>query len=401
MAGENGGLISGGYNPLEAPDAPTSVSGTAGDQSIEIAFTAPSDVGGAAIDTYIAVAANTSTGASTSNTGASSPITVSSLTNDVAHAISVYAKNTYGYSPAGTGDNVTPALPQIAVLSGGYPDAEIDTIQQITITTTGNATDFGDLIDTRRGFNGGISSTTRGIITGGYNPGGIYNVIQYITIASAGDATDFGDLLLARFSHGMLSNSTRGLSFGGAGGTDSIERLTIATTGNGSDFGDLTIPLNDNPSGCASSTRGVIGGGNQEGVGKTSTIQYVTIASAGNATDFGDLAESKSLLASASSSTRALWAGGRTTTEVDTISYVTIASTGNSSDFGNLTIDRQYFSGTSGLTRAVFTGGTNPTRLNVIDYVTIASTGDATDFGDLTFQGGQMSACSSAHGGLS
>ena len=39
MAGENGGFISGGYNPLEAPDAPTSVSGTAGNQSIEIAFT--------------------------------------------------------------------------------------------------------------------------------------------------------------------------------------------------------------------------------------------------------------------------------------------------------------------------------------------------------------------------
>ena len=72
MAGENGGLISGGYNPLEAPDAPTSVSGTAGNQEIDIAFTAPSDVGGAAIQTYIAVAVNTSTNESTAAEGGSS-----------------------------------------------------------------------------------------------------------------------------------------------------------------------------------------------------------------------------------------------------------------------------------------------------------------------------------------
>ena len=60
----------------------------------------------------------------------------------------------------------------------------------MTIATTGNATDFGDLINSVYGL-AGTSSLTRGVFAGGISS---TNVIQYITIASAGDATDFGDL---------------------------------------------------------------------------------------------------------------------------------------------------------------------------------------------------------------
>jgi len=165
MAGENGGLISGGYNPLEAPDAPTSVSGSAGDALIDVSFTAPSDVGGAAIDTYIAVAVNTSTDESTAAEGASSPITVSSLTNDVAHAISVYAKNTYGYSPAGTGDNVTPTVAIGDAYEGGFFAGQINdggTTYNLVVAPKSSGENSSKQWKTSNTTTSGTTSTTDG-----------------------------------------------------------------------------------------------------------------------------------------------------------------------------------------------------------------------------------------------
>ena len=59
----------------------------------------------------------------------------------------------------------------------------------------------------------------------------------------------------------------------------------MATFGNAIDFGDLLEGLEAGGA-CASSTRGVHGGGTTPT--KINVIQYVTIASTGNATDFGD-----------------------------------------------------------------------------------------------------------------
>jgi hypothetical protein len=64
----------------------------------------------------------------------------------------------------------------------------------ITIATTGNATDFGDLTVARARL-GAASSTTRGVFSGGINTAGTpQNVIDYVTIATTGNATDFGDM---------------------------------------------------------------------------------------------------------------------------------------------------------------------------------------------------------------
>ena len=51
---------------------------------------------------------------------------------------------------------------------------------------------FGDLLNEVRAC-AGCSNNTRGIFAGGGTPTAI-NVIQFITMSSAGDATDFGDL---------------------------------------------------------------------------------------------------------------------------------------------------------------------------------------------------------------
>ena len=70
--------------------------------------------------------------------------------------------------------------------------ANTDVIEYITISTLGNATDFGNLL-AGASFIRGCSSSTRGVFGGGQAPGA-QNVMQFVTIASTGNATDFGDL---------------------------------------------------------------------------------------------------------------------------------------------------------------------------------------------------------------
>lgn len=403
----NGGFI--GTDGLDAPDAPTIDSVTAGNTQVSVAFT---DAGGgtSATTSFVVQVSTDGTDYSAgSNTGTSSPIVVTSLTNDTAATAKVWAINAYGTSaPSDASSSFTPSF-QRAVIAGGWSGSEHNTIDYVSITSTGNATDFGDLVITRRNYGGGIGSTTRGVFTGGYNPsvGPDAPSMDYITFASTGNAADFGDMFLARRQHGMMSNNTRGLSFGDLGEGNDIEYITIASTGNGTDFGNLTQGTTDIPAGSGSSTRGVMGGGTTSG-NVTNVISYITFGSTGNATDFGDLSLARRLLASSSSSTRAIFGGGSSSTSVasfrDEIDYITIASTGNAADFGDLSVAGQYLSSTSGgNTRSIFTGrkpNNSSDGNNVIDYVTIASTGNATDFGDLTVARSQNAATSNSHGGL-
>ena len=65
----------------------------------------------------------------------------------------------------------------------------------------------------------------------------------------------------------------------------------------------------------------------------------------GNAVDFGDLTYSTQEGAACASSTRGIMAGGNP--NVDTINFIEIATTGNASDFGNLTQARKRQGGCS------------------------------------------------------
>ena len=58
---------------------------------------------------------------------------------------------------------------------------------------------------------GAASNATRGLWGGGEN-GGDSDVIDYVTIASTGNATDFGDLLAAKKLLTALSNTNGGIS---------------------------------------------------------------------------------------------------------------------------------------------------------------------------------------------
>ena len=293
-----------------------------------------------------------------------------------------------------------------ALFTGGYDSpATINTIDYITVSTTGNAKDFGDLVSIRL-QPGSLSSSTRGLIGGGRNPG-VTSDIDFVTIASTGNGFDFGDLTAARRALAALSNSSRGIWAGGDSPSrrDIIDFVTISTTSNAVDFGDLSEATNTFE-GCSSSTRGLLmGGENATSPGGTNDISFFTIASLGNAQDFGDLTEGRRGPGSCSSSTRGLCGGGFDSPSLkDTIDFVTIASTGNATDFGNLTVARWLTTSTSNSIRGVWGGGYNPSpaaEQDVIDYVTIASTGNATDFGNLQTSRRSLSSCSDSHGGLS
>ena len=60
---------------------------------------------------------------------------------------------------------------------------------------------------------GATSNTIRGIFAGGYVPGSNHNSIDFVTIATTGNAQDFGDLTAASMRGiGALSDSHGGLS---------------------------------------------------------------------------------------------------------------------------------------------------------------------------------------------
>ena len=276
-----------------------------------------------------------------------------------------------------------------------------NTIDFLTISTFGDSTNFGDLTEERMSGGSMGSSETRGIFAGGQHPSPFtfFNVIDFVTIASTGDATDFGDLENKAYNVSGMSTRTRGVAACGQKGpsfaaVNTIEYVTIASTGDANDFGDLST-VRTIPAPAASSTRGLFAGGHDT----TNVIDYITISSTGDALDFGDLqsgAARKGML-SCSNSTRAVFAGGETPSNSNIIDFVTIATLGDGQNFGDLTFVTNTSSGTSSPTRGIFAGGSADT----IDKVEILTTGDAVDFGNLTRGSSRCyGAFSNGHGGL-
>ena len=184
---------------------------------------------------------------------------------------------------------------QTRALRGGGYSVGTDTIDYATIATIGNFVDFGNLTQGRLTHEGGLSSPTRAIWGGGthYNPNVVYhNIIDYVTIATTGNATDFGDMSVNRKAMAAVCSSTRGIWSGGYTPTyvDTMDYITIATTGNALDFGN-SIWTGAYKSGTSNGTRGVWSGGRSPGgnPSRTNLIENVTIATTGDGTDFGDL----------------------------------------------------------------------------------------------------------------
>lgn len=400
MAKGKGGFI--GQDGLNAPDSPTEASASGGiDTVVNVSFTAPSDVGGADITSYHV---QDSTG-TYSASGSGSPIAVDGLSTGSSYTFNVRAINPFGHSAPSDATNSASPTASRAVFSGGMGRTNPTNIMDyVSIGTTGNAVDFGDLTSASNASSGTVASSTRGLIlkTG---PDQTSNAIDYITIASTGNGTDFGDISYTVRNVSGLSSSTRGI-YGGGEGKDDIEYVTIASAGNSSVFGDLITSVESNAAAtCASPTRGIFAGGYD--LSAVNRIQYITIASTGNGTDFGDLTNTIFRAAGLSNNTRGVIAGGESG-PVNVIQYITIASTGNATDFGDLLENQDEMGSTANATRGLFAGGSQATfdPSTVIQYITISSTGNATDFGDLisptaNVRGRRsLNGTSNAHGGI-
>ena len=289
---------------------------------------------------------------------------------------------------------------------GAQPFSDkLNLIEFITISTTGNAQDFGDLT-VARGSHFGCSSNVRGVFAGGVSPSKD-NTIDFVTISTTGDASDFGDLSIAASNGSGASNSTRGVfALGNAPTyTNLIDFTTISTGGIVLKFGELT-QSRDQGGSCASTTRGLFAGGlitPTPSVNLTNIIDFVTISTTANATNFGDLLQGGSngirRCGGLSNATRGLFAGGESTSgQSNIISFVTIATTGDAQDFGDLSAAvTQADNGASSSVRGVFhlTSPANTT----LHYVTINTAGNSTDFGDMT-SASTVTGMSNGHGGL-
>ena len=304
----------------------------------------------------------------------------------------------------GTGSNT--GLGTRMVLMGGTDGSGVvDVIQFITISTLGDAQDFGDLSSARQE---GAAATNhiRGLYFGG-DPS--LNIIEFVTFASTGDVIDFGDLLNGAKSGTSMSNRTRGVLQLGGVAANILEYVTFAQTGNSVDFGDMITGGNAG-SGFSSPTRGVYAVGSNNANYKN-IIEFITINTTGNGTDFGDLSALYIHRNAYSNATRGVFHSGyqypASPNFSNNIEFVTIATTGNTVDFGDSLLGG-FGCGGASPTRGVAGGGyfqNSPTGesggfTNIIDKIEIATTGNAVDFGDTTNVVRHIKGGSNGHGGL-
>jgi hypothetical protein len=187
------------------------------------------------------------------------------------------------------------------LFAGGSGTTYSDVIDYVAIATTGNAVDFGDLSTGARPE--GISNATYAVfglaltrVSSTFTP---LNNLERVTVQTTGNSTDFGDLTVTRWAYVTGSDATRGCMAGGPTTmssyttSDVIDYITIATPGNATDFGNLTNNGRERHGGTSNSTRCVAGGGYSLSTPSSylsdRSIDYWTTQTTGNASDFGDL----------------------------------------------------------------------------------------------------------------
>tara|TARA_R100001594_G_scaffold15037_3_gene31739 strand:- start:1142 stop:2329 length:1188 start_codon:yes stop_codon:yes gene_type:complete len=325
----------------------------------------------------------------------------------------VEVEASHGQLGGGTGSNVG-AGTRALFIGGFVPTTSQDnTIDYVTISTLGDAQDFGD--STIKVFQDATcSSRVRSFAMGGSGPGGQIKEIATNVFSSLGNATDFGDLSDLNYGNQGISDATRGISYGGEGpspsaGLNLIEYFTMASTGTVQDFGDLNR-LTISSFSAMNSTRGLIIGGRAASpvAALYNTIDYITIQTTGTVTDFGDLYLAVSQSGHSGSicnGTRGFVVGGYNhptspSTSYNVIQYVTTATLGNSQDFGDTITTRGGPALASSPTRGVMACGFNPSLTNTIEYVELTSFGNSVDFGTATKARRTVGGASNGHGGL-
>lgn len=220
-----------------------------------------------------------------------------------------------------------------------------DHLDVFNFYSPGNSTNQGNLTAVRHG-GGAASDGSRAVFAGGnMGPPGNWapgNLMDYIEISSNSNATEFGDLFQSRMNRlAGMSDSVRGVFGGGQtstnypSATDMIDYVTIATPGNALEFGALNTPRQE-IGGCSDgASRGVWAGGQYTSTAATTLIDYVTMSTPGNAATFGDLTlAGLGLQGTSNGSSGVFGARQRQSGKYTTMDYITIATTGNATSFG-------------------------------------------------------------------
>jgi hypothetical protein len=264
-----------------------------------------------------------------------------------------------------------------------------NTMDYITISTGGTASDFGNLTVARYGL-AGCANQERGVFAGGQSSS---VVIDYITIATAGVATTWGYDFGRTSSYGMYSTAsdTRGIFAGGESPmSNSIDYITIATPSTSTTFGIVGTPYPLTSAGkqggdMTDGTRGLFLGGES----RLTTIDYITIDTFGTCLDWGDIASTESSgQGNISNGTIGLVSIGSSYS--NRVEIKTIAISANADDYADLSTGRSNCGQCSTETRGVFAGGktasgNSPRHYTTLtDYLAFTGGGTATDFADLT-----------------
>ena len=271
--------------------------------------------------------------------------------------VSGKSSSTHGYTTGGTQPGPTTTSSNI--------------IEKHTFVTDANSTDVGDLTQSRAST-AGQSSSTHGYTSGGMPtifPGTSQtgaNPIDKFPFSVDANATDVGDLSQSRKEASGTNSSTHGYSSGGEFGLGSpsavttIDKFPFSSDTNATDVGDLILE-NSDTSGQSSTTHGYVTGGI---TGSTfsppplyrSDLQKFPFATDTNATKIGDLIASPGFYsdrrygsAGVSSATHGYACGGSAGPVSGNIYKFPFATDADAPDTGmNLTQSRRVAAGTQG-----------------------------------------------------
>ena len=215
-------------------------------------------------------------------------------------------------------------------------------IDYVTMQSTGNATDFGDM-SVARAWSNSASNQIRGVTAGGETPspasGTVQDTIDYITISTTGNSVDFGNQTDSRSGHFGTASPTRAIYGGGTAPSvvNTIDYVTIATTGNAIDFGDMT-QVGSRSNAASDGLRAVIAVGQNGDTTHRNNMDLIYIATKGNTADFGDMTVAGSMRIDFSNSVRGGWAlgyGEPAFVNTNVIDYYIFSTRGDCADFGD------------------------------------------------------------------
>ena len=201
------GIVLPGYNALKVANAPTIGTATAGTSNCaSVTFTAPSCIGGGAISSYTVF----SNCGAFRNSGASSPVVVSGLTNGTSYTFKTIATNVYGPSSSSAASNsITAALPTCATYTtaGTFSWVAPTGVTSVAVVAIGGGGTAGS-----HGSGGGGLGYTNNITV---IPGNSYSVVVGVSCVVSGSSSFTAATTSPIGGAGINGSSPSG----GAGGT--------------------------------------------------------------------------------------------------------------------------------------------------------------------------------------